>query len=177
MLPECPRRFYPLMLMAAHLRSFISGIAIAAMMPAFASGPDTVSICWHITAAGHITLNQPAALARLLEYVPVADPDDASERDMHNRSAATRSGYRVQVFDDNNPRTARSNAEAAHRRLSAEFPEMRSYISFNSPYWRVKAGDFRTRAEAEAAMAEIQRLFPGYAGYIRIVRDKINVND
>ena len=90
---------------------------------------------------------------------------------------ATRTGYRVQVFDDNNPRTARSNAEAAHRRLAAEFPEMRSYISFNSPYWRVKAGDFRTRAEAEAAMAEIQHAFPALAGYIRIVRDKINVND
>ena len=131
----------------------------------------------HITAAGNITINQPEALARLLEYIPAAESAESSDGEIHPGSVATRTGYRVQVFDDNNPRTARSNAEAAHRRLAAEFPEMRSYISFNSPYWRVKAGDFRTRAEAEAAMAEIQHAFPALAGYIRIVRDKINVND
>ncbi len=51
---------------------------------------------------------------------------------------------------------------------------MRSYIMFNSPYWRVKVGDFRTRAEAEAAMAELRHAFPSMAAYMRIVRDKIN---
>lgn len=163
--------------MAANLRSYIVAISIYAALSFVAAAQEPVSICRHITAAGNISINQPEALARLLEYVPVSESASADETESQHASAATRTGYRVQVFDDNNPRTARSNAEATHRRLSAEFPEMRSYISFNSPYWRVKAGDFRTRAEAEAAMAEIQHVFPALAGYIRVVRDKINVND
>lgn len=163
--------------MAATLRTFFVAITLAASLSLAAAAQEPVSICRHISAAGNISINQPEALARLLEYVPTGETAEAGETELQHGSAATRTGYRIQVFDDNNPRTARSNAEATHRRLSAEFPDMRSYISFNSPYWRVKAGDFRTRAEAEAAMAEIQHVFPALAGYIRVVRDKINVND
>lgn len=148
-------------------------------MPLMASTPEKVSICNHIVAAGNITINQPEALAKLLEHTPkaAADEPEAAEASEQHTQQNTRVGYRVQVFDDNNPRTARSQAEATHRRISAEFPEMRSYVTFNSPYWRVKAGDFRTRAEAEAAMAEIKAAFPALAGYIRVVRDKIYISE
>jgi len=50
-------------------------------------------------------------------------------------------------------------------------------MTFNSPYWRVKVGDFRTRGEAEAAMAEIREAFPSLSSHLRIVRDKINIYD
>ena len=129
-----------------------------------------------IEASGNVTVDQPEALARLIVHTPVAQSSDDSETP-HRTVSATRTGYRVQVFDDNNPRTARAGAEAANSRMAAEFPHMRSYLSFNSPYWRVKVGDFRTRAEAEAAMAEIRQAMPHLAPYLRVMRDKININD
>ena len=143
---------------------------------------DTLSIVQAINAAGSITIEQPEALDKLLEgtYVPAgnsntgsADKDDA----VRDGQRATRAGYRVQVFDDNNPNTARRNAESTYQRISAEFPHLKSYISFNSPYWRVKTGDFRTRAEAEAVMEQIQAAFPSLRAYLRVVRDRINTLD
>ena len=158
----------------------ISALAliIAALSVSVASAQEKVSIVEAIDASGNIRINQPQALLRLLEYVPaqiVSDDETSSSHGRPHQATNTRTGYRVQVFDDNNPRTARSQAEAAHNRISAEFPHLRSYLSFNSPYWRVKVGDFRTRAEAEAAMAEIRQAMPGLGAYLRVVRDKINI--
>ena len=137
-------------------------------------------IVQHINASGNITIDQPAALDKLLKS-PAPEQTNAVEAADHVETSAsgsthatTRTGYRVQIFDDNNPRTARGQAEARHAQVKAAFPGMRSYIMFNSPYWRVKVGDFRTRAEAEAAMAELRHAFPSMAAYMRIVRDKIN---
>ena len=137
-----------------------------------------VSIVDSIEYAGCITIDKPAALARLLVFKNTSDGEEASgENHAVSVSSTTRTGYRVQVFDDNNPRTARSRAESANRRVQADFPAFRSYLSFNSPYWRVKVGDFRTRAEAEAAMAEIRQAMPDLNPYLRVMRDKINVTD
>lgn len=137
-----------------------------------------VSIVDSIESAGSITIDQPAALARLLVFKNTpAGGDTSGENHAVSVPSTTRTGYRVQIFDDNNPRTARSLAESANRRVQADFPELRSYLSFNSPYWRVKVGDFRTRAEAEAAMAEIRQAMPDLKPYLRVMRDKINVID
>lgn len=137
-----------------------------------------VSIVKEIEASGNVSVNQPEALTRLLVFTPSANHGEHSEdSSTRHTQSEVRTGYRVQVFDDNNPRSARANAESAERRIRAEFPHLRSYLSFNSPYWRVKVGDFRTRAEAEAAMAEIRQALPSLAPYLRVMRDKINVID
>lgn len=162
--------------MAVLLRSTLCSIALFAMAT-IAAAEDTVSICAQINASGNIRIDQPAALLRLLEYTPMAIVNENGETvgENHRTAPSVRTGYRVQIFDDNNPRTARAQAESANRNLRSSFPHLRSYMSFNSPYWRVKAGDFRTRGEAEAALAEIRAAFPYLAPYLRVVRDKINI--
>jgi hypothetical protein len=54
------------------------------------------------------------------------------------------------------------------------FPEYRAYVSFNSPYWRVTVGDFKSRGQAEAAMADFKQAFPSQAAHMRIIRSRIN---
>lgn len=164
--------------MAASIRATLCTLALFAVALTVAA-ENTVSICAQITGAGNISIDQPEALARLLEYSPAAIvPEHGDDDGEHQRATATaRTGYRIQVFDDNNPRTARSEAENTNRRVCASFPALRSYMSFNSPYWRVKVGDFRTRGEAEAAMAEIRAALPYLAPHLRVVRDKINIVD
>lgn len=138
----------------------------------------------HIEKEGNIRIFQPAAMLPLLQpqaAAPVASDagEHAGVRQSQQQAAATstRWGYRVQIFDDNNPRTARREAEGRYSRVKQEFPKTGVYLTFNSPYWRVKVGDFRTRAEAEAAMAELRHAYPAMAAYMRIVRDKINIFD
>jgi hypothetical protein len=90
---------------------------------------------------------------------------------------AHRSGFRIQVFDDNNASTARHQAQSRKAMYESRFPEYRAYVSFNSPYWRVTVGDFTSRARAEAVMSEFKKAFPSQAAHMRIVRARINTGD
>lgn len=86
-------------------------------------------------------------------------------------------GYRVQVFSDNNVRTAKSEARTKSRNISARFPQYKTYVMYTSPYWRLKVGDFRNKQEADDAAEELRRAFPAYSKEIRVVRDRINITE
>ncbi len=151
---------------------------VLAWLPAKAAIGDgqtdsIASIVEAINQSGTITVRQSPVLDSLVARHSVPQVDEQGVRTVV--APTTRSGYRVQVFDDNNPRFAASQAKARQAQMESAFPQYRTYISFNSPYWRVKLGDFRTRAEAESVLEEIRSAYPSLSGYLRIVRDKINI--
>lgn len=143
-------------------------MATAAQTPDTPAAPDSVDIVRELNSTGHIHITQPDGL-QLRQCGEEAAGDNQS---VSRPRPGT--GFRVEVFADNNVRTAKSNATAKRRNLMARLPQYRVYLTFQSPYWRVRVGDFRTRGEAEGAMAEIRRLFPSYSSDLRIVRDRIN---
>ncbi len=159
----------------------LTALCVSAFMPGLSAQQtqqSTVCITDSINAAGNIRIEQPASVAAMVTSTIVAPPSESgSAAPVSNQAAATRSGYRVQVFDDNNPRTARQQAAARQAQMHAAFPQWRAYVNFNSPYWQVRVGDFHSRAQAEEAMRTIREAFPASAPYIRIVRDKIHYND
>ncbi|OOQ60732.1 SPOR domain-containing protein [Mucilaginibacter pedocola] len=75
-------------------------------------------------------------------------------------------GYRVQIYSGSN----RSAAFAAQAKFNREYPELRTYIGYREPNFKVKAGDFRTRLEAEKMKAELKNTFSA----MFIVSEKIN---
>lgn len=140
---------------------------------------DSLTIIQQIEAPGNINVSIPAGLEKLLSHdnaPEVSNEEDSETKSAGQSKASVRVGYRIQVFDDNNVRTAKHEAQNRKRQIEARFPEYKVYTQFNSPYWRVKAGDFRTRSEAEAALAAIRSAFPGYAAQLRVVRDRINAS-
>lgn len=155
----------------------LSAFAISTNATAPSSDSTIVS---HIEEGGHISIICPEnLLQRLAPIVSTTEPskNDEEEATTTNSSqSATRVGYRVLVFDDNDVRTAKQNAQARRNQIASRFPEFESYIQFNSPYWRVKVGNFKTRSEAEAAMQAIRAAFPSYGSQLRVVRDRINNN-
>ena len=146
---------------------------IAALCPFMAQAGDPSTIADSLNDAGVISVIQPAALNQRLIPAKPSHTND-SEALVDNTPVKVKAGYRVQVFDDNNVRSAKSEAQARKNQLAARFPELPVYVTFSSPYWRVKVGDFKTRGEAEAAMGEIKYAFPAMAKSLRIVRDRIN---
>lgn len=140
-----------------------------AQSPATATEPDSVDIVRELNNSGHIHITQPAELQLRSNATDEAAGDNSG---ISRPRAGT--GFRVEVFADNNVRTAKSRATAKRRNLMARLPQYHVYLTFQSPYWRVRVGDFRTRGEAEGAMAEIRRIFPSYSSDLRIVRDRIN---
>lgn len=153
----------------------ILGIAASILLAApYASGD--VTIINEITAGGRNTVVQPAALDKLL----VKQIQEETEATGISGEAAARqrlSGYRIQVFLDNNPSTAKGTARSRANAISSRFPELRTYVTYNSPYWRLRVGDFKSQAEAAAVAEELRHAFPRSAKEIRVVRDNINMNN
>ena len=75
-------------------------------------------------------------------------------------------GYRVQIFFGSS-RQAAYNAQA---KFNEEYPELRTYVSYSEPNFKVRAGDFRTRLEAQKLVQEIRPMFTS----LFIISEKIN---
>ena len=77
-------------------------------------------------------------------------------------------GYRILVINTND----RAKATEAKARIYQKFRELPAYLMYQSPFYKLKVGNFREREEAEQYLADIQRLFP--TG-VFVVRDVIEV--
>ena len=77
-------------------------------------------------------------------------------------------GYRIQIVNT----TDRNLAIDAKTKVYQLYPELKAYLLFQSPYYRIKVGNFRARSEAESYIKSLQRDFPGT---IFIIKDIIEV--
>ena len=152
---------------------FILSVLTMLLLPAIARADSSQpTIVDHITAEGtnNVILLPDELLQRLVFTASPAPEEDATDP---SKQAGRAAGFRVQVFSDNNARTAKNEARSNQRLVAARFPQYQIYVQYNSPYWRVKVGDFRTQQEANAAAEEMKKAFPNYQKEIRVVRDRI----
>lgn len=128
------------------------------------SSAENPSIVDHITSDSISEVNMSPEMEWLLEYEAPEAPRKSGNI-----------GYRVQIFADSNQQTAKNEARTKQRSMATRFPQYPTYVTFKSPYWRVKVGDFVRQDEAEEAASVIRRAFPSFARDVRVVRDIINV--
>ena len=133
---------------------------------------DHPNIVGQINDCPGVTLSQPDALTQRLAWDSIAPK--AQNDAKTTRTASRYNGYRVEVFSDNNPRTAKATASIKKRNLQSRFPNYPVYLIFESPFWRVRLGDFKNKGEAEGALQEIRSAFPAYAKDLRIVKTTIS---
>lgn len=84
-------------------------------------------------------------------------------------------GFRVQIYSGNNQNSSKREAFERKAVISRDMPEVETYISFKSPFWRLRAGDCRTYEEAHEIMRKIKDLFPQYGKETYIVKDDIKI--
>ncbi len=65
-------------------------------------------------------------------------------------------GYRLLVINTNK----RDEAVAAKTKVYTFFPELKSYLVYQSPYFKLKVGNFKDRKEAEEYRERLQQYFP-----------------
>ena len=63
-------------------------------------------------------------------------------------------GWRVQIFFDSG-NNSKSRAFSKKGEFMTKFPNMPVYLMFQSPYYKVRVGDFRTRIDAEGFKQKI----------------------
>ncbi len=116
----------------------------------FAAAQDTTSLAKN----PNLTVYQDSSLTRL-----------TADYKNYNRLKDVTDGFRIQVtYTD-----IRSEAYNSKGQMYKEFPELKSYVEYDQPYYKLRLGDFKTRLEATYYLQQVIILYPGAF----IVKDKI----
>lgn len=130
----------------AAMDSTLRGKSILNLMPTKAKGDK-----------GEVKIHQSQAIATALG------------RQVMSNNKRTIQGYRVRIYFDNT-QNARSASEQALGRFTAMNHVVSAYRSYQTPFFKVTAGDFRTRSEAIELLERLKYEFPSAF----IVKETIN---
>jgi hypothetical protein len=89
-------------------------------------------------------------------------------KNVKKSTARTGRGYRLLVVNTNK----REEAIDAKTKVYTYFPELKAYLSYQTPYFKLKAGNFKTRDEAERYRKNMMTIFPKG---VFIVNDTIEI--
>jgi len=126
---------------ACFLKPLVASVLLAFSLAARAQSP------------GIVLLERDTLISILQEFRAEngINPDKArmlslGKRDRDKRTKAR--GFRVQIFSGPN----RQEAYAVQERFQKAYPGIDSYLTYYEPNYRVKVGDFRSRADANTFM-------------------------
>ena len=83
----------------------------------------------------------------------------AMKQHIAKNPARTLTGYRVRIFFDNS-KNAREMSENIMRTFRMNCPGVPAYRNYQNPFFRVVAGDFRTKSEAMEFLQKIKSSYP-----------------
>ena len=85
--------------------------------------------------------------------------DSILKRYITDNPMRTLHGYRIRLFFDNK-QSARGESEKAEKLFKEHFPTIPVYRSYMNPYFKVVAGDYRTKSDAMRELGAIKEIFP-----------------
>lgn len=163
------------------LSIFIAGVSMTPAMAQSPAGNENNSAVENPvetiveSSMGNVTIDIPDNI--LLEILK--EEKEPQHREDNLKPGINKlTGFRVQVFGDGrNQNTLESRAKARGNAIVAKFPKYRGqiYSHSSSPNWYTRVGNFRTQAEASAALAELKKAFPQFSSEMRVVKSKIVV--
>jgi hypothetical protein len=118
--------------------------------------------------SGHLKIFQDPAIDTLIKrYILV------SENVYRDYGRYGMEGFRIQIYSSSN-RNAREESNKARAEFMGKFPDIVSYPLYAEPgYFKIRAGDFRTKTEATKLFLIVSKEFPD----AYIVPDIINFPD
>jgi hypothetical protein len=88
----------------------------------------------------------------------------------------TQRGFRVQLFSSNNAQRARGDAFNVEKTILDKMPNLPVYVTYTSPFWKVRVGNCTTHAEAQTLRQYLIENFPEFQTETYIVPDQIVLN-
>jgi hypothetical protein len=80
-------------------------------------------------------------------------------------------GYRVQVYSSNSPKKSKNEAFKIESEIKTKHPEFATYVTFTSPFWKVRIGDCKNYQEAFNLSKVLKEDFPNMKTEIYIVKE------
>ena len=114
------------------------------------------------TDSGLVTVHKDPRLALLVKKQTQINEETT------RGSRRSAQGFRIQIMNTTD-RTAALDAKTKAYQL---YPELKAYLLYQSPYYRIKVGNFKTRDEANDYVRDLARSFDNN---VYIVRDVIEV--
>lgn len=116
------------------------------------------------SAGDEIAIDSTLVGLNVFDLVPGGVRQSATvDSAVRSRIAANRTkmvnGFRIRLYF-NSAKNAREESAALMRRFNALYPRIPVYRSYSTPNFKVTAGSFRTRAEAEYLLARLKTDFP-----------------
>lgn len=87
-----------------------------------------------------------------------------------NETLNTMDGFRIQVFSESG-NNSKTRAQSVQSEFQSRFPDMGVYLTFKSPNYRVRIGDFRTKLDVQRFLMALTGDYPNAF----IVADQINL--
>jgi len=107
--------------------------------------------------------NQTARLEALLDKLPIRqDPritDLLVRHSQINQRRRGTDGFRLEIFFSSDNK-ARENATRVKNEFNLVFPDIPAYVTFQTPNFKVRIGDFRNKSEALKSKAYIASKYP-----------------
>ena len=97
--------------------------------------------------SGSLNLNQDSKIDALIQ----------KQKELYSIDSSS-NGYRIHIFMEIG-NEALKQAEAMKRNFEVAFPDIPVYLTYAEPYFRLRAGDFRNRVEAEKCLRRIKPQF------------------
>jgi hypothetical protein len=121
--------------------------------------------------AGVVIIHQPESLKQL-----VGTRIDSENIDVVNgKTYLITEGYRVQVYSGNNQRTSKGEAMDKKKKINEIYPDVRAYVTYNAPFWKLHIGDYRSYEEASHMLRSLRETFPQTRNEIYIIEDGIRL--
>ncbi len=103
-----------------------------------------MTLSYSFSQQGNVVVNQDQKINVLLNL----------KKEM-NKNETDSERYKIQVYSGN-----RSGAYDAQKEFSSAFGDWYASIQYETPNFKIWAGNFRTRLEADRALKRIKRKFP-----------------
>jgi hypothetical protein len=134
--------------------------AIALFVFAFALSAEAQSLSAFKAQLARDVVSEAAPTGARVEVSEMGTAADAV-RELSNRNNANARvrGYRVCIFFDNG-QDARAGAMAAKELFQQNFPDIKLYMVYENPYFRVTVGNCLTIEEAVILKGKLASLFP-----------------
>lgn len=109
---------------------------------------------------GKVTITQDARLQSVVNNHILA-----------NKSRPTM-GWRVQIYFGQG-QAAKTKAENVKKSFLKKYPEMRAYLIYEAPYFKVRVGNFKTKFEAMKMQKELENKYDK----VFVIEDEIDLYD
>ena len=126
------------------------------------------------TGRGRVTVYEDENIKQVLGR-PMAPPRTVYTSSDGSTQFYRMRGFKVQAFSGNNQRTSKDEAHRKQTQINEAFPDHETVVLFESPFWRLRVGNFTTREEAEEAMQDFRSTFPSFGKEMYIVVDEVKI--